>query len=133
MKYCRHCGKEVADEAIFCPGCGCATDVYNQQMQQPAAPQKQGEQLSTMSIIGFVFAFISCIVGLICSIIAYKSAVAEDNKKSKSFSLAGIVISSVSLALAILALVLLIVLLIIGFSTAPHYDPCYPYNPPYYS
>ena len=25
MKYCTHCGKELADAAAICPGCGCAT------------------------------------------------------------------------------------------------------------
>ena len=24
MKYCSHCGKEVLDDAIICPGCGCS-------------------------------------------------------------------------------------------------------------
>lgn len=24
MKYCQHCGKEVLDEAVVCPSCGCA-------------------------------------------------------------------------------------------------------------
>ena len=24
MKYCTHCGKEIMDEAVICPGCGCA-------------------------------------------------------------------------------------------------------------
>ncbi|MBR5569766.1 MAG: zinc ribbon domain-containing protein [Oscillospiraceae bacterium] len=24
MKYCQYCGKELLNEAIFCPGCGCA-------------------------------------------------------------------------------------------------------------
>lgn len=23
MKYCNHCGKEIADEAVVCPICGC--------------------------------------------------------------------------------------------------------------
>lgn len=23
MKYCSHCGKELLDEAVVCPGCGC--------------------------------------------------------------------------------------------------------------
>ncbi|MBQ6997560.1 MAG: zinc-ribbon domain-containing protein [Oscillospiraceae bacterium] len=26
MKYCTHCGKELLDEAVVCPGCGCAAD-----------------------------------------------------------------------------------------------------------
>lgn len=24
MKYCRYCGRELHDEAVICPGCGCA-------------------------------------------------------------------------------------------------------------
>ncbi|MEE0947073.1 MAG: hypothetical protein U0M42_09690 [Acutalibacteraceae bacterium] len=24
MKFCQKCGKEIAEEAIICPGCGCA-------------------------------------------------------------------------------------------------------------
>lgn len=24
MKFCEKCGKQIADEAIICPGCGCA-------------------------------------------------------------------------------------------------------------
>ena len=24
MKFCQKCGKEIADEAVICPGCGCA-------------------------------------------------------------------------------------------------------------
>lgn len=24
MKFCQKCGKEIVDEAIICPGCGCA-------------------------------------------------------------------------------------------------------------
>ncbi len=26
MKYCKHCGAQVRDEAIFCPACGCSTE-----------------------------------------------------------------------------------------------------------
>ena len=28
MKFCRHCGKELIDEAVFCPQCGKSTDEY---------------------------------------------------------------------------------------------------------
>lgn len=34
MKYCTHCGKQLLDEAVVCPGCGCAV---NAAYQQPAA------------------------------------------------------------------------------------------------
>ena len=26
MKYCTHCGKELLDEAVICPGCGCEVE-----------------------------------------------------------------------------------------------------------
>ncbi len=26
MKYCTHCGKELANEAVVCTGCGCAVN-----------------------------------------------------------------------------------------------------------
>ena len=32
MKYCSKCGKELFDEAIICPGCGCA--VVNPEINQ---------------------------------------------------------------------------------------------------
>ena len=31
MKYCSHCGKELLDEAVFCPGCGSKTEGENPQ------------------------------------------------------------------------------------------------------
>ena len=29
MKFCQHCGKEIMDEAVICPGCGCSTQASN--------------------------------------------------------------------------------------------------------
>ena len=29
MKYCVKCGYELADDAVICPKCGCATELYN--------------------------------------------------------------------------------------------------------
>ena len=48
---------------------------------------------SPLSIVGFVFAFIVPLVGLICSILAYKNAGYDENKRCKSFSKAGIIIA----------------------------------------
>ena len=29
MKFCQHCGKEIMDEAVICPGCGCSVQTTN--------------------------------------------------------------------------------------------------------
>lgn len=29
MKFCQHCGKEIFDEAVICPGCGCSVQSTN--------------------------------------------------------------------------------------------------------
>ena len=45
MKFCSKCGKELHDEAIICPGCGCAAD--DSIKQTPMAPRKEsGLQLA---------------------------------------------------------------------------------------
>ena len=98
MKYCRTCGKELADDAVLCTGCGCATDEYYAQQQSTA---KRSDSMSTMALLGFIFSFISSLVGLILSCLAYKTAVAENDAKSKTFSKAGIIISSVSLGVGV--------------------------------
>lgn len=81
MKYCSKCGKEVMDEAVVCPNCGCKIEGQN------------NGNLSALSIVGFVFAFLMPIVGLILSIIAYNNAKKDENERCRSFAKAGIIVS----------------------------------------
>ncbi len=30
MRFCSHCGKEINDEAVVCPSCGCATEKFSE-------------------------------------------------------------------------------------------------------
>ena len=39
MKYCTKCGKELFDEAVICPGCGCATERYCGASSDAGSPQ----------------------------------------------------------------------------------------------
>lgn len=37
MKYCNQCGKELVDEAVMCPNCGCAVQTpVSQQEDKPS-------------------------------------------------------------------------------------------------
>ena len=81
MKYCSKCGKQLFDEAVFCPGCGQTTpqpQPYNYQYQpynqqyQPYPPQananqlvqKLSQRLKVNGIIWIVIAVFQILLGL---------------------------------------------------------------------
>jgi uncharacterized membrane protein YvbJ len=54
MKYCTSCGKEIMDEAVICPHCGCATgkvalDAKNEEVTEYA------NKAWTFALIGLFF------------------------------------------------------------------------------
>ena len=58
MKYCYKCGKELADDAVFCSGCGCACS------PDMNAPGRQNEE-DNISVGLCILAFFIPIFGLI--------------------------------------------------------------------
>ena len=55
MKYCSQCGKELVDEAVVCPNCGCAVQApVNQQEDKPS---------TVLNILAFLFP----VIGRSCS------------------------------------------------------------------
>ena len=92
--FCKNCGQELNDNAVICPHCGVATDNYTKSTAVT-------EQKNTMALIGFILSFFVALAGLIVSIIAYKNAKKpEFNGDGKSFALAGIIISAVSMGIS---------------------------------
>ncbi len=90
--FCKNCGKEIDDNAVICPNCGVQIAKFN---------QDEPKQTCTMAIVGFVLSFLVSIAGLICSIIARKKC-REENLGGDGLALAGIIISSVSLAFSVI-------------------------------
>ena len=113
MKYCVHCGEQIADEAVVCPHCGrmVSSEPLN---VQPA----QNKSTNIFCILGFVFSFIFVVVGLVLSIIGYNQVKNTDDKTGKSLAKAGIIVSSVFLGLAVLFFVIyfLVIILILGMA-----------------
>ena len=103
MKYCEHCGVELADEAAICTNCGCAT------YSQVKAPQ---DKWNSLAIAGFVLSFFSCIVGLILSIIGYRQT-KQSGEKGKELALAGIIISSIATAASVIAIICLVIIYVV--------------------
>lgn len=52
MKYCKHCGAQLRDEAFFCPACGCSSE------DQSAFTNKHEE--SGLQIAAKIFMILSC-------------------------------------------------------------------------
>lgn len=108
--FCRNCGTQLKDDAMFCHNCGTAVNghtpppVQPQQYQAPYQAPYQSPANSqidnTIAIVGFVFSFLIAIVGLICSIVGYNNA--KRGAQYGGLALAGIIISIVSMGLALI-------------------------------
>lgn len=69
MKYCTKCGKELFDEAVICPGCGCPTEPMPVHVTSSTTFShdllvKLSERMRTNGIIWIVIAVIQIIIGL---------------------------------------------------------------------
>ena len=56
MKYCSQCGKELVDEVVVCPNCGCA-------VQAPVS-QQEDKPSAGLNILAFLFPVIGLILFL---------------------------------------------------------------------
>lgn len=70
MKFCTHCGKELFDEAVICPGCGCAAGKQDTNAQSissadgAALLNKLSQRLKTNGIIWLVIGILQILGGV---------------------------------------------------------------------
>ena len=88
--FCPKCGKDIRDDSVVCPYCG--TQVGMPVQQHPT-------RSNTVAIVGFVFAFLIPLVGLICSIIGVNNA-KNCGGSGKGLAIAGIIVSIVMMILS---------------------------------
>ena len=71
MKYCSKCGKQLFDEAVICPGCGCSTapQAPVQQTYGTSYEETQRKESPSKATSAMVFAFLIPILGLILGIV----------------------------------------------------------------
>ena len=101
--FCKNCGRELDDRAVVCPNCGIQVGEMK--------CSNENIETYTLSIIGFILSFVVTIAGLICSIIAYRKC-RDEGLNGKSLAIAGIVVSSVSMALAVIFVVIYIIIIL---------------------
>ena len=89
--YCSVCGKEILDEAIICPGCGCMVKHTNTKHIDSTTEKIKKTQTSLiLGIIGLVFAWLFALVGHITSIIGIVIGIKEYKETEK---MTGLVLS----------------------------------------
>lgn len=70
MKYCSHCGKELLDEAVICPGCGCAVgtqvpqNANNQFVSGTTLLNTLSQRINTNGIIWLIIGILQVLGGL---------------------------------------------------------------------
>lgn len=119
MKYCTKCGAQIPDDAKFCPSCGASVaehPAYEENRQQVNNFPGE-EKYSVLTILGVVFAFLSCVIGLILSILAYNEAKRTFSLKNQSLAKTGIILSSVFIGLDVVLGIISAWLVIAGVIT----------------
>lgn len=104
MKFCQKCGKELMDEAVMCPACGCAVgdgQPKNQTSEVSEPKSKWDSKKKTNMAIGFAFLF--PIVGLILGIIGL---IKSEQKEVKKRYIGAIILSVVVWIVCIIVMML---------------------------
>ncbi len=103
--FCKICGKEINDQAVICPHCGC-------QVKETAGANTDVNKVNVLCIIGFVLSLVSLLIslvgivaiaGLVLSIIGVNQTI-KNNQKLKGLGIAGICVSAGSLLYTIIVL-----------------------------
>ena len=73
MKFCSKCGKEILDEAVICPHCGCATAQQNPATTESIAPYLRDlRERVNAYYVRSIFALVLCLgIGFIFMIINF--------------------------------------------------------------
>lgn len=109
MKYCRKCGAQLADDDNYCYFCGSNLEEQKEELKEERptfSDQSYYEdnnykpQPNTVALLGFVFSFLSPIIGLILSIVGLNKS-RELRGVGRGYAIAGIIISVVSFFLSL--------------------------------
>ena len=105
--FCKICGKEINDQAVICPHCGCQT-------KESAIENSDAKKINALCIVGFVLSIVSLLIslvgivaiaGLVLSIIGVNQAI-KNNQKLKGLGIAGICVSAASLLYTLIVLII---------------------------
>lgn len=96
MKLCENCGKEIMDEAVICPGCGCSVAKEIEKAEVSYEKCVKGavttDILSAVAIaLGIIcWLLINVWIGVILCLVAEFAALSADSKLQKAFKQNGL-------------------------------------------
>lgn len=93
MKYCQKCGKELMDEAVICPGCGCSVETVKAKTAIEDAKDTLDIKPS-MAALEIVIAVMLPIVGVVIGIIGLRKK--NTTKRYKNTFLITLIVSVVA-------------------------------------
>ena len=99
MKFCTHCGKEIMDEAVICPGCGCST-VATPPVTQPTTQYHEDD---TVSVGLCILAALIPLFGFIYWPVKHRST----PKKARACGITAIIAWVISFVISMIAMVAL--------------------------
>lgn len=111
--FCKYCGKEVDVNTAFCPHCGVS---LNQPVNQTQNNNPIVRPTCDLAIVGLILAFVVPLAGLIVSILGLKKCTSE-SLEGKGYAVAGIIISSVEMAIAVVYVLICIIIFVGIYST----------------
>ena len=106
--FCRTCGKEVNDNAIICPHCGCA--LKNESIY--AEVKNDVKKINVMCLVGFILSMASLLIALygmvaIAGLVLSIVGVVQTNKtgeRLRGLGIAGIIVAAVSLIFTLIVI-----------------------------
>lgn len=96
--FCQKCGKEIMDEAVICPGCGCMVKNAEKPVVAEITAENTGTPKKTsmiLGIIGIVVAWLFALAGHVVSIIGIVLGIKEYKRSGKMTGLVLCIIGEV--------------------------------------
>ena len=118
MKYCAHCGKEIADEAVICLNCGCSaqqryaainTSQYYREPQSVCVEENSESQLAIWAkICGIVSFFIGWFALGITAIVLANASKDDTNGVMSSSAKEGYICGIISTVLSFILFIAIV-------------------------
>ena len=112
MKYCSKCGKEIMEEAVICPECGCAVEA--DAFSKTEADTESSTKINILALLGFIFGLISWIlnffglVGMAAVVLSCLglAKLEKGDSKGKIFSIIGLISGICNIIYAVIVIII---------------------------